>query len=54
MAEEMIDVIFYILDIWGIIVRDIPGFEICPSEMFLRKLTKNRKRPKHYGRANSE
>jgi len=43
-AEELIDVIFYVLDACRL---------ACPSidmdEMFLKKLEKNRKRPYQYG-----
>lgn len=43
-AEELIDVIFYILDVSRL---------ACPSinmdEMFLEKLEKNKKRPYQYG-----
>ena len=47
-AEEIIDTIFYLLDAYGLLVRDI-GVPLT-SEMFRKKMLKNQKRPHRYGR----
>jgi hypothetical protein len=49
MSEELIDAIFYILDAYGIMHRDLPTV-INPDTMFTNKLKKNLKREYHYGR----
>lgn len=47
-AEELIDVIFYVLDAFGLMYRDL-GIE-SPDEVFTKKLEKNMKRKFRYGR----
>lgn len=47
-AEELIDVIFYILDAYGLLCRELNIKD--PDEMFLQKLNKNFKRSYRYGR----
>ena len=46
--EELIDCLFYILDLYGILQRDIP-LEV-PDNVFLEKLKKNKQRNYQYGR----
>jgi NTP pyrophosphatase (non-canonical NTP hydrolase) len=48
LSEELIDVIFYILDIYGILKRD-KGIE-SPDKIFVDKLKKNFSREYYYGR----
>ncbi|RLC83118.1 MAG: hypothetical protein DRI61_00350 [Chloroflexi bacterium] len=50
--EEIIDAVFYLLDAYGILLRDIGGKD--PDQMFEYKLKKNFKRPRRYGRHDSE
>jgi NTP pyrophosphatase (non-canonical NTP hydrolase) len=47
-AEELIDVIFYVLDAFGLMHRDV-GVP-SPDEVFIKKLEKNMKRKFRYGR----
>lgn len=47
-SEELIDVIFYILDFIGL-VEKTQGIEINVDQLFLEKWRKNMKRPKRYG-----
>lgn len=48
LTEELIDIIFYVLDAYGLLVRElgVPS----PDEVFTKKLEKNLKRKKRYGR----
>lgn len=48
LCEELIDVIFYVLDIYGLLVRDYNAID--PDYMFIHKLKKNFYRRKRYGR----
>ena len=47
-AEELIDVIFYILDFLGL-VEKTQGIEINVDQIFLNKWRRNMERPKKYG-----
>lgn len=47
-AEELIDAIFYILDAYGLLCREL-NVE-TPDKMFLKKLEKNMNRKHKYGR----
>jgi len=47
-SEELIDVIFYILDFIGL-VEKTQGIEIDVDRLFLEKWRKNMDRPKRYG-----
>jgi len=47
-SEELIDVIFYILDFIGL-VEKTQGIEIDVDRLFLEKWRKNMARPKQYG-----
>jgi NTP pyrophosphatase (non-canonical NTP hydrolase) len=46
--EELIDSIFYLLDLYGLLQRDIP-LEV-PDKVFMDKLKKNKQRNFQYGR----
>ncbi|MCS7120950.1 MAG: hypothetical protein RMJ07_02280 [Nitrososphaerota archaeon] len=47
-SEELIDVIFYILDFIGI-VEKTEGVEIDVDRLFIKKWMKNMERPERYG-----
>ena len=47
-SEELIDAIFYILDIYGILNRE--GVADSPDKVFEKKLNKNLNREYRYGR----
>ncbi|MBS7606456.1 MAG: hypothetical protein QW502_02205 [Candidatus Bathyarchaeia archaeon] len=47
-SEELIDVIFYILDFIGL-VEKTQGIEIDVDRLFLEKWRKNMERPRQYG-----
>ena len=47
-SEELIDVIFYILDFIGL-VEKTQGIEIDVDRLFLEKWRKNMTRPRQYG-----
>jgi len=47
-SEELIDVIFYVLDLYGILYRE--GVAKDPDEVFNKKLIKNLSREIKYGR----
>lgn len=51
-TEEIIDAIFYLLDVYGILVRD--AHAVMPSTMFRLKLMKNMERPTRYGRPDAK
>jgi len=46
--EELIDVIFYILDFMGL-VEDTQGVEVDVDKLFLDKWERNMRRPERYG-----
>jgi len=48
LAEELIDVIFYILDAYGLLFREL-GIS-SPDKVFFEKLERNMKRGFRYGR----
>jgi len=48
LSEELIDVIFYILDFIGL-VEKTQGIEIDVDRLFLEKWRKNMTRPRQYG-----
>lgn len=52
LAEELLDVIFYILDGYGLLFREL-GIS-SPDKVFLEKLEQNMKREVRYGRPKDE
>ena len=53
-AEELIDVMFYVLDAFGLMHRDASCKVLSPDEVFLKKLEKNMGREFRYGRPKKE